>query len=298
MPLLELTAISIVAIYVVSYTLRQPEREHFFIRVAFVSAASWIAEESCIILYKFYGYSSNWSLFLAHIPLIIIVIWPFVIHSAWELASQILRPGHRFVPLAAAAIVLTDASLIEPVAVHAGLWSWNESGIYNVPPIGILGWAYFAFLCILLFEEGKRRNSTKRFNLLIIVFPVIGTHLLLLITWWGAFRWVNIPVDPRITAGLAWVLSLFLVYAILRNRTGTRVKRKTLLLRLPAALIFFTLLALNAGDSELLVVYGVAFAPPYLTLMAQQYLVKLPELRRNVSPVSNHNGGSKEALKY
>ena len=76
-----------------------------------------------------------------------------------------------------------------------------------------------------------------------------------------------------LAAGSAWALSLFWVYAILRHGTGTRVGKKTLLLRLPAALFFFTLLALNAGDSELLVVYGVAFAPPYLTLMAQQYLV-------------------------
>ena len=273
MLLLELTALSMAAIYVAAYTLGRPERGQFLIRVVLVSAASWIAEESCILLYQFYGYSSNWSLFLAHIPLLVIIIWPLIVHSAWVLASQILRPGHRLVPLAAAAIVLADASLIEPVAVRIGLWSWNEPGIFDVPPIGVLGWAYFAFLCILLFEEGRRQNGTKRFNLLILVLPVIGTHLLLLITWWGAFQWVNIPVNPMLAAGSAWALSLFGVYTILRHGTGTRVEKKTLLLRLPAALFFFTLLALNASDSELLVIYGVAFAPPYLTLMIQQHLV-------------------------
>jgi len=294
---LELTALSMVAIYVASHTLGQPERGQFLIRVVLVSAASWIAEESCILLYEFYGYSPNWSLFLAHVPLLVIIIWPLIVHSAWVLASQILRPGHRLVPLAAAAIVLTDASLIEPVAVRIGLWSWNEPGIFDVPPIGVLGWAYFAFLCILLFEEGRRQNGTKRFNLLILVLPVIGTHLLLLITWWGAFRWVNIPVNPRLAAGSAWALSLFLVYAILRHRTGTRVGRKTLLLRLLAALFFFTLLALNASDSALLVVYGVAFAPPYLTLMAQQYLVRPPAASGKLSSVSSHKRGSNGTIK-
>ena len=273
---IELAALSIVAIYVVSHTLGQPERGHFLIRIVLVSAASWIAEESCILLYEFYGYSSNWSLFLAHVPVLVIVIWPIVVHSAWDLASQILRPGHRLVPLAAAAIVLTDASLIEPVGVRTGLWSWNQPGIFDVPPIGILGWAYFALLCILLFEAGKRRNGTKRFNLLILVLPVIGAHLLLLITWWGAFRWVKIHVDPRLAAGCAWALSLYLVYIILKHRTGTRVKRKTLLLRLVGALFFFTWFALNVSGSTLLIVYGVAFVPPYLTLMAQQYLVSSP----------------------
>jgi len=270
---LELVALSIIAIYVVVYTLGQPEKGQFFIRLVLVSAASWIAEESCILLYQFYGYSPTWTLFLADVPLLVIVIWPIIVHSAWDLASQMLRPGHRFVPLPAAAIVLTDALLIEPVGVHLGLWSWNEPGIFEVPPIGVLGWAYFAFLCMLHFGKGRRRNGTRRINLLIPVIPVLGTHLLLLITWWVAFRWVKITVDPRLAAGVAWTVSIFLVYAILRNRTGTRVEKKTLWLRLLGALFLFTWLALNANDSKLLIVYGVAFAPPYLTLMGQQYML-------------------------
>jgi hypothetical protein len=49
------------------------------------------------------------------------------------------------------------------------------------------------------------------------------------------------------------------------------VQRKALLLRLPAALFVFLLLVLNASGSGLLVVYALAFVPPYLTLMSQQY---------------------------
>jgi hypothetical protein len=54
------------------------------------------------------------------------------------------------------------------------------------------------------------------------------------------------------------------------------VKKKTLLLRLVGALFFFTWFALNVSDATLLV-YGVAFVPPYLTLMAQQYLASSPK---------------------
>jgi len=267
MLLFELAGISIVVFYVTSHALKQPEGRHFLFRIVLVAAAAWIAEEGCILLYEFYAYSSKWNFFLDHLPLLVIVVWPVVIHSAWDLASQMLGAGHRLVPLAAGGIVLTDATLIETVAVRCGLWSWNEPGIFHVPPIGVLGWAYFAFLCILLFEEGRRRNATNRFSLLILALPVIGTHLLLLTTWWGALRWVSIPVAPGLAAGFAWALSLLLVYAILRNRTGTRVERKTLFLRLPGALFFYTLLALNASGSALLVVFAVAFAPPYLTLI-------------------------------
>lgn len=271
--ILELVALAIIAIYIVGYTLGLPEKREFFIRLVLVSAASWIAEESCILSYQFYGYSPTWTLFLADVPLLVIVIWPIIVHSAWDLASQMLQPGHRFLPLPAAAIVLTDALLLEPVGVHIGLWSWKEPGIFEVPPIGVLGWAYFAFLCMLHFGKGRRRNGTRRINLLIPVVSVLGTHLLLVITWWVAFRWVKITVDPRLAVGVAWMVSIFLVYAILRNRTGTRVEKKTLWLRLLGALLLFTLLVLNANDSKLLIVYAVAFAPPYLTLMAQQYVL-------------------------
>lgn len=270
---LELVALAIIAVYVMVYALGLPEKREFFIRLVLVSVASWIAEESCILSYQFYSYSPTWTLFLADVPLLVIVIWPIIVHSAWDLASQMLRPGQRFLPLLAAAIVFTDALLLEPVGVHIGLWSWKEPGIFEVPPIGVLGWAYFAFLCMLHFGKGRRRNGTWRIDLLIPVTSVLGTHLLLVITWWVAFRWVKITVDPRLAVGVAWMVSIFLVYAILRNRTGTRVEKKTLWLRLLGALLLFTLLVLNANDSKLLIGYAVAFAPPYLTLMAQQYVL-------------------------
>jgi hypothetical protein len=270
---LELVALSIIAIYIVVYTLGQPEKREFFIRLVLVSAASWIAEESCILCYRFYSYSPTWTLFLADVPLLVIVLWPIIVHSAWDLASQMLRPGQRFLPLLAAAIVFTDALLLEPVGVHIGLWSWKEPGIFEVPPIGVLGWAYFAFLCMLHFGKGRRRNGTRRIDLLIPVTSVLGTHLLLLITWWVAFRWVKITVDPRLAVGVAWMVSIFLVYTILRNRTGTRVAKRTLWLRLLGALFLFTWLALSADDSKLLIAYAIAFAPPYLTLMVLQYVL-------------------------
>lgn len=268
---LELAALCIVAVYIVSWTLGQSEPGHFLARLVLISAASWIAEESCILLYNFYSYSPAFGLFVGHVPVLVIVVWPVIIHSAWDLASQLLCLSRRLVPLAAAAIVCTDASLIEPVAVNAGLWSWNEPGIFSVPPIGILGWAYFSFFCIFLLEPGSRPNAMNQRHLLVPVLPVIGTHLLLLGTWWGALRWVNIPVDPTLAAGAVWALSVLSVYAILRHRMGVHVERKTLLLRLPAALLFFALLLSKAGGSTLLVVYAAAFVPPYLTLIAQQH---------------------------
>lgn len=268
---LQLTALALLAFYILFRIIDQAEPKQFLARFALVAVACWVAEESCILLYQFYGYTPSWRLFLDQVPLLIILIWPVIIHSALDLASQLLPPGHRFVPLAAGAIVCTDAALIEPVAVNAGLWSWNEPGIFHVPPIGILGWGYFAFCCTLVLQRAIRTNRSKGRTLLLLLFPIFGTHLLLLGTWWGALRWVNTTINPTFAVGAVWALSIALVYIILRRGTGRHVEKKALLLRLPAALFVFLLLVLNAGGSGLLVVYALAFVPPYLTLMTQQY---------------------------
>jgi hypothetical protein len=281
MLLFELFGISAVTFYVVQLAVNRPDGGHFLLWVILVSTAGWITEETCIRLYTFYGYSPMWHLFVSRLPLLVIVVWPVVIHCAWDLTSQLLGYGHRLVPLAAGGVVLTDAAFIETVSVRSGFWAWQKPGIFDVPLIGILGWACFAFLCVFLYEEGRRRNDRFRFSLLVLVLPVVGTHLFLLVSWWGVFRWIDFPVATGFAAAAAWTVSICLVITFLRFRAGIYVEKKTLLLRLPAALFFFTLLLHNAGDSVFLILFGVAFAPPYLTLMVQQYLIhRQPQIGR------------------
>jgi hypothetical protein len=270
--LLELIIISITVLYVVMYTVHRPDGGHFLVWIVLVAASAWLTEETCIRLYDFYGYSQSWRIVLSHIPLMVIVVWPAIIHSAWDLASQLLGYGHRFVVPAAGGIVLADAAFIETVSVHSGLWAWQEPGIFNVPLIGILGWACFAFVCVFLYETGRRRNHPWWFGLLVFVLPVVGTHLFLLMSWWGIFRWINHTIEARFAAATAWIISIGLVFVFFRFRTGRHVEKKTLLLRLLAALFFFTLLVIHVDRSVYFILFVVAFAPPYLTLMAQQYL--------------------------
>jgi len=274
MLLFETIIISITALYVVMFTINRPDGRHFLLWVVLVATSAWIAEETSVRLYAFYSYSQSWHILLSHLPLTVIVVWPALIHCAWDLASQLLGYRHRFVPLAAGGIVLTDAALIETVSVRSGLWVWREPGIFNVPLIGILGWACFAFLCAFLYEKGRRHNYRLWISLLVIVLPAVGTHLFLLVSWWGVFRWINIPIDAKLAAATAWIISIGLVFVFIRYRVGYHVKIKTLLLRLLAALFFFTLLVCNAEGSVFFILFGAAFAPPYLTLMAQQYIVR------------------------
>lgn len=258
---------------------RQAKRPSDVIRdFLLIAAAAWFSEESAILIYKFYAYSPAWSIFLDRVPAVVIAVWPVVILSARDLSLQITRDGGggRRV-LLGGVIVLADAALIEPLAVEARLWSWKTSGVFGVPTIGILGWAYFGSLCMLALETGGGAAAKRTVQLAAWIAPVFGVHLMLMVSWWGVFRWVQGPMGSLTVTSCAWILSLLLVARILSQRTGRHIQRRVLLLRLPAAALLFSLFALMEAPSALLVAYAAAFVPPYLVLMAQQYI---PSMQR------------------
>jgi len=267
----ELVALLIVTLYAIVRACTAAEPLRFFVGIACVSAASWVAEESCIRLYHFYSYNPQWSLFIGHVPVLVLIIWPMVIHSASDMAAQIggSKGGNIFI--GTGAIVFTDAALIEPISTTAGLWSWFEPGLFQVPPIVPFGWAVFGGLCAFTSQKIRRRELPLPAYFLILFFPVMGTHLTLLTLWWSTFRWMNITIDPMCGVILAWAVTVYGVVKILQSKPGRRLEKKALLLRLPGAVFFFALLALKGDGEPWLPVYALAFVPPYLTLMSQQY---------------------------
>ncbi|MSP23909.1 MAG: carotenoid biosynthesis protein [Myxococcales bacterium] len=291
MPWIEASAFAIVAIFIVVRARRASVPGAFLARLAWLAVASFVAEDTCIHLYGFYAYHPNWSVFVDRVPLAILLIWPVVIHSAWDLARRLLGPTHAFVPLAGAAIVLADAWLIEPVSVTAGLWSWTEPGLFNVPPVGVFGWSFHAGLCMLVLARTEPpreqtgmlvlarteppREQTRaaiRHDALLLLTP-LGTHALLLASWWGLFRWLPAPLPLWPLVVMAWCTSLALVTWSVHSRARARVPIADMLVRTPAAGFFFTLLALVAKDPNAgsviapLSAWVLAFAPPYLSLM-------------------------------
>lgn len=247
----------------------------FLTRMAILCVASWLVEDTAIRLYQFYHYHPGWKLFIGNVPVIVVVAWPAVIYSEWELASQLLTDKQRLIPWAAAMIVWIDASLIEAIAVNAGLWSWRFPGVFKVPFIGIFGWAFFTFFSVFFLGRQQKERMGISAMLALLAIPVIATHGLLVGTWWLIFRWFPAPANPILLAIAAWILSLLLSIAVMRNRLGEHVERKVLTNRLPAVL-FFTVLLIKASTgatagNPLLPVYVSAFAPPYLLL----YLKKL-----------------------
>ncbi len=250
---LELSCLAIVGLYVTVKLLREDEPTGFATRLGLLIAAAWLGENSVIHAYGFYAYSPQWSLFVDQVPLAIVLIWPVVILSAYDLAKHLGDPRLAFV------IVLADASLIEPIAVNSGLWWWTQPGFFAVPPIGVLGWAYFAAVCVWIFE--RHRPAW------IVIVPPLLIHPLLIATWWLALRWVSAPIPSAAAAAAACLLSAIALTVVLRQRLRERVPLFELLLRVPAAGFFFVLLALDGRESLALIVYAIAFAPPYLGML-------------------------------
>ncbi len=259
---IELSCVAIVGLYLGVRVPRDAAPGAFLTRFALLMASSWAAEDLVIHAYGFYAYSPAWVPTIDRVPLLVAAIWPVVIQSAWDLARHLTqRPGR--VPLVAAAIVLADASLIEPVAVHAGLWWWTEPGLFSVPPVGILGWAIFTYIAVAVFTRPRLPGWS-----LLVLGPAL-VHPALLAAWWGALRWVSGTIPPWPAVALAWALSLPLAAAAWRTRSGAHLPLRELLLRVPAAAFFFALLAAYPQGAGALTAYALAFAPPYLVLTWQ-----------------------------
>jgi hypothetical protein len=266
MLVIELACVAIVAAYLAGALRRAADRRGYLRRFAVLAMAAWLAEDSCIRLYGFYSYSPEWFPRIDRTPLLIVLIWPVVILSARELAGCLLH-ARRLVPLVGGLLVLADASFMEPIAVRAGLWAWTEPGLFGVPPVGLLGWGYFAATCLLVFERVEARAWPRGWDALAILVAPAATHLALLASWWGLCRWISAEVPARAAAVAVWAAALLVVGASLRARARRRVPFAALLGRVPAALFFFVLLALHARSHPALLAWALAFAPPYLSLI-------------------------------
>lgn len=299
---LELVCVAIVATYVLARLVRAEsaaDRHAFTARFAALAVASFVGEDTVIRAYGFYAYATGWSARLDRVPLVIVLVWPVVIDSAAALARAVLgissaqrgRSASR-VALLGAAIVLADASLIEPIAVRAGLWRWTEAGLFGVPLIGIEGWAFFAWAAILVLE---RAPSAMR--LAVVVIAPAATHALVVVSYWLLFRWTSGERSAAVAAAVAWVTSVVLCSIVARTSARGRglatVPVGELILRLPGAAFFFVLLGMTSAapgtfaapdvrtyivpDAAViaLLAYAGAFAPPYLTALAVRARAKM-----------------------
>jgi hypothetical protein len=267
MLLIEGVIIILVLLYAASYAIKEPKPKVFLKKYLSCAMAAWMAEESCILLYGVYAYNPVWNLVIADVPLVVFIVWPAIIHSATVLASYVLKAGSNLMPLITGCIVLTDALFIEPISVNFNLWTWYLPGVFGVPLIGFLGWAYFAFFAAAFFVPIDRLSQRKLNLPILLLVTVIGTHLFLLISYWGLFRWATLSINPAFSAGAVWIMSALISFLLVFTKVGYRVELKTLMNRLPAAIFFYLLLFLKRNSPMPLIVYSLAFIPPYLSML-------------------------------
>ena len=211
-----------------------------------------MARRFCIRAYGAYQYAPSWSLFVDRVPLAVVLIWPAVVLSA--------RAVGRATGLSPGLLVLFDACLVEPIATHAGLWSWNLPGFFGVPPIGPVGWAcYAAAACWLL----DRRPWSVAAGA-----PLLA-HAAILAAWWGALRWVQTEIPPAAAAAISALACTAAAVIAARSR---RLPWRESIPRAAAAALFAALLA--AAPDRRLLLYAAPFALPWLALLDWPALVR------------------------
>ena len=264
--------LAIVALYVAARLRRaaRAERRALALGLAGLAATAWIAEDTVVRAYGFYAYGAHLGPTLDRVPLLVALIWSVVIDSSAVLAGRLGGPSASAArhALVAGGIVLADASLIEPVAVRAGLWWWTEPGLFAVPPIGILGWALFTSACVWVRGHPRAGMTTRAAWPRSFVLPPLLTHIALVALWWTAFRWISAPIGSWSGAIAVWPVALALTAASLRRDLRRRVPPADMLVRVPGALFFYALLAIFGRHDTALLVYCAAFAWPYLSLVS------------------------------
>ncbi len=239
----ELACVVVVVLTLAAMARRTPARE-LLASYGLLAAAGFVGEETCILFYRFYAYAPGWHLRVHEVPLLVPLIWPLVILSAQQVAAALDPTGEA--PLRRAVLVgglvVVDASLVEVVAVRAGLWSWSEPGHLHVPVLGIVGWGYFAGAAELALS---RLRGARR--LAVVLVAPLATHALLVVSWWGLFRWTlrgELGLTSSVVVG---ALSLGCSILVLRARlAGRAIPMEVASPRMLAAALFFALLATSA----------------------------------------------------
>lgn len=220
-----------------------------------IAVAAWVGEDTAIRFYGFYAYDPGWHLFVDRVPVMIPLIWVFVVLSARDVARALGGP----LATVAFALIVFDAALIEPCATSAGLWRWFEPGAFRVPFIGILGWACFGASALFWLTR-----LPGRWRWLTVVLAPLSMHALLVVLWWGALRWVGRSEAPA--AGLAvaaWALAAAALAGLLVARRARTLPLPLILPRLGPAGFFLLLLAMHEPPVELWA-YAAAFVPPWV----------------------------------
>ena len=91
MNLVEAVSLAIVGLLVVSLARAQAGRTRtLLVRLVLIALAGWIAEDTCIRWYDGYYYAGSWTWWGDRMPVMVAVIWPSVLLSAYGLVISLV----------------------------------------------------------------------------------------------------------------------------------------------------------------------------------------------------------------
>lgn len=129
-------------------------------QIGALMVAGWAAETIAMAWYDYYAYAPEWKLWVGHVPLAVIGVWPIVIITSYQVVKAITGQGQSpfRVGLFTGLMVVFDAAFIEPVAVRMGLWAWQDGTYFGVPTLGYVGWGFLGFAAGFVFEHPKLKR--------------------------------------------------------------------------------------------------------------------------------------------
>lgn len=117
----------------------------------------------------------------------------------------------RAVLLSTGWVLLADL-VIDPAAVHAGFWVWENPGIYyGIPLSNFLGWALTGFIYAGLFFLLTSRPGRS----LSFPPPMMAVSLLLIMALWSGYLFGEMLLLP---ACIGLVYAIYIVFFLRENR--------------------------------------------------------------------------------
>lgn len=124
-----------------------------------------------------YGYSRLLRPLIAGVPLILGLNWLFLVYCSFVITSYI--PAANTIRALAGALLMTGYDLLlEPFAIHTGMWTWQGN---KVPLSNYIAWFVLSFLFIRLMYINPPEKNNK-LGIYLYVYQA-GLFAALLLTW-------------------------------------------------------------------------------------------------------------------
>ncbi len=124
-----------------------------------------------------YGYSRLLRPLIAGVPLILGLNWLFLVYCSFVITSYI--PAANTIRALAGALLMTGYDLLlEPFAIHTGMWTWQGD---KVPLSNYIAWFVLSFLFIRLMYINPPEKNNK-LGIYLYVYQA-GLFAALLLTW-------------------------------------------------------------------------------------------------------------------